>query len=62
MFEGEKEGLLAILGTRTVRCPKPICVVPLNDTGSAALIMGNICMKPLTSSYQQSKLGEQMAR
>jgi fructosamine-3-kinase len=59
MFEGEKAGLLAILATKTLRCPKPLKIV--KQGSSVALVMESLNMSSL-SKNQEELLGEQLAR
>lgn len=62
MFQGEKLGLDAILATGSVRCPKAIAVVTVDENSpSAALVMENLEMGYSRGS-SQAKLGEELAR
>lgn len=62
MFEGEKVGLNSIEATGTIRCPKGIMVVTVNENSPAAALV----MESLEMSYSkastQAKLGEQLAK
>lgn len=62
MFAGEKVGLDAIAATNSIRCPKGIAVVTIDDKNpAAALVMENLEMG-YTKGNTQAKLGEKLAR
>ena len=60
MFKGEKAGLEAILATKTIKVPKPICVVPFGRS-SCALVMEYCKIGPLNNKTQAA-LGDQLAK
>ncbi|ODN05347.1 Fructosamine-3-kinase [Orchesella cincta] len=61
MFQGEKVGLDAITATGSIRCPKAISVVMIDDSNpSAGLVMENLEMS-YSKGSTQAKLGEQLA-
>ncbi|XP_076354247.1 ketosamine-3-kinase-like isoform X2 [Tachypleus tridentatus] len=59
MFDGELEGLKALLVTKSVRVPEPYMVID-NPDGGAVLVMEYIDMKSLI--HYSSKLGELLAK
>ncbi|XP_042876026.1 ketosamine-3-kinase-like [Penaeus japonicus] len=59
MFDGELEGLKAIIATGTIRAPEPYCVVN-NRKGGAVLVME--CLDMNIINNHSATLGEQMAR
>ncbi|CAL8130698.1 unnamed protein product [Orchesella dallaii] len=62
MFNGEKVGLDAITATSSIRCPKAIAVVTIDDSNPlAALVMENLEMG-YSKGSTQAKLGEQLAK
>ncbi|XP_047500016.1 ketosamine-3-kinase-like isoform X2 [Penaeus chinensis] len=59
MFDGELEGLKAIIATGTVRAPEPHFVID-NPDGGAVLVMESLDMKDIKN--HSAALGEQVAR
>lgn len=59
MFDGELEGLKAIIDTGTVRAPEPHLVID-NPDGGAVLVMESLDMKNIKN--HSAALGEQVAR
>ncbi|XP_071491552.1 ketosamine-3-kinase-like [Diadema antillarum] len=59
MFEGERESLLSILATETVRCCTPLEVVDHPDGSGAIFILDHLELRDL--DQQARELGRQMA-
>jgi protein-ribulosamine 3-kinase len=60
MFEGELQGLTAILATNTLRVPRPKAVID-NPRGGAVLIMEYLDMKGGLKKYSEV-MGMTLAR
>jgi len=61
MFDGEMEGLKAILATNTLKVPQPMAVIENeNSTGGAVLVMEYLEMKGLSKFSAQ--MGTNLAR